>query len=71
MGSELTQRLEESLEMKRIKRKTMSPTNSAMLGGAAAGVLMALPAMAGSDNISANTNKVEHVLLISVDGMHR
>jgi len=42
-----------------------------MLGGAAAGLLLALPAIAGSDNINANTNKVEHVLLISVDGMHQ
>jgi hypothetical protein len=41
------------------------------LGGLAAGILSALPAIAGNDNINANnTTKVEHVLLISVDGMH-
>jgi hypothetical protein len=66
-----SQRLEESLEMKSsMKRKTKSLTNSAMLGSAAAGVLMALPALAGSDNVNVN-NKVAHVLLISVDGMHQ
>jgi hypothetical protein len=42
------------------------------LGGLAAGILSALPAIAGNDNINANnTTKVEHVLLISVDGMHQ
>jgi hypothetical protein len=38
-----------------------------MLGGAVAGILLALPAVAGNDSIG----KVEHVLLISVDGMHQ
>ena len=41
------------------------------LGGLAAGILSALPAIAGSDNINTKTSKVEHVLLISVDGMHQ
>ena len=42
------------------------------LGGLAAGILSALPAIAGNDNINTNnTTKVEHVLLISVDGMHQ
>jgi len=42
------------------------------LGGLVAGILSALPAIAGNDNINANnTSKVEHVLLISVDGMHQ
>jgi hypothetical protein len=40
-----------------------------MLGGAAAGLLLALPAMAGNENV--NITKVSHVLLISVDGMHQ
>jgi hypothetical protein len=40
---------------------------TAMLGGAVAGILLALPAVAGNDSIG----KVEHVLLISVDGMHQ
>jgi hypothetical protein len=39
----------------------------AILGGVAAGILLAFPAMAGSDNIT----KVQHVLLISIDGMHQ
>ena len=42
---------------------------TAMLGSVAAGILLALPAMAGSENV--NVTKVEHVLLISVDGMHQ
>src|ERR1700757_3527519 len=48
-------------------RTTLTP------GGLAAGILLALPAMAGNDNINTNnaTTKVEHVLLISVDGMHQ
>jgi hypothetical protein len=40
---------------------------TAILGGAVAGILLALPAVAGNDSIG----KVEHVLLISVDGMHQ
>src|SRR5215469_16092939 len=45
------------------------------LGSIAAGILLALPAIAGNDNNSANIttniNNVQHVLLISVDGMHQ
>ncbi|MBV9878420.1 MAG: alkaline phosphatase family protein [Verrucomicrobia bacterium] len=42
------------------------------LGGLAAGILSALPAIAGNDNNNTNnTSKVEHVLVISVDGMHQ
>jgi hypothetical protein len=42
------------------------------LGGLVAGILSTLPAIAGNDNINTNnTTKVEHVLLISVDGMHQ
>jgi Type I phosphodiesterase / nucleotide pyrophosphatase len=43
------------------------------LGGLAAGILSGLPAIAGNDNSNSNNNttKVEHVLLISVDGMHQ
>ena len=41
------------------------------LGGAAAGILLAVPAIAGNDKINTNTSKVDHVLLISVDGMHQ
>jgi Type I phosphodiesterase / nucleotide pyrophosphatase len=47
-------------------------TTTLTLGGFAAGILSALPAIAGNDNINTNNNtKVEHVLLISVDGMHQ
>src|SRR5579859_8262200 len=46
-------------------------TTTLTLGGLAAGLLSALPAIAGNDNINTNTSKVEHVLLISVDGMHQ
>jgi hypothetical protein len=52
-----------------ITPKTKFPADCSMLGGAAAGLLLALPAMAGSENV--NVNKVGHVLLISVDGMHQ
>ena len=45
------------------------------LGSMAAGILLALPAIAGNDNnssnITTNINNVQHVLLISVDGMHQ
>jgi len=45
------------------------------LGSIAAGILLALPAIAGNDNnstnITTNINNVQHVLLISVDGMHQ
>lgn len=41
------------------------------LGGLAAGILSALPAIAGNDNINTNIKTVSHVLLISVDGMHQ
>ncbi|MBV8102175.1 MAG: hypothetical protein JOZ31_23770, partial [Verrucomicrobia bacterium] len=45
------------------------------LGSMAASILLALPAIAGNDNNSANIttniNNVQHVLLISVDGMHQ
>src|SRR5258708_35328312 len=59
------------IEMKSsIIQKTKFPTNCSMLGGVAAGLLAALPALAGSDNVNVN-NKVAHVLLISVDGMHQ
>src|SRR6202011_4722576 len=58
------------IEMKSsITQKTKFPTNCSMLGGVAAGLLAALPTIAGSENV--NVNKVEHVLLISVDGMHQ
>ena len=40
---------------------------TAILGGAVAGILLALPAIAGSDSLT----KVDHVLLISVDGLHQ
>ncbi|HEX3444489.1 MAG TPA: hypothetical protein VHS80_07200, partial [Chthoniobacterales bacterium] len=40
---------------------------TAMLGGAVAGILLALPAVAKDDHLG----KVEHVLLISVDGLHQ
>jgi type I phosphodiesterase/nucleotide pyrophosphatase len=51
----------------------MKNRTTVTLGGLAAGILSALPAIAGNDNINTNTNitKVEHVLLISVDGMHQ
>jgi len=38
-----------------------------MLGAAVATILLALPALASSDDLE----KVEHVLLISVDGIHQ
>jgi hypothetical protein len=41
--------------------------STAMLG-AAAGVLLAAPATAGEDH---DHGRIEHVLLISVDGMHQ
>src|SRR5260370_20647414 len=41
---------------------------TAMLGGAVAGILLALPAVARDDD---DLKRVEHVLLISVDGMHQ
>jgi hypothetical protein len=51
-----------------MKNRTMTLT----LGSLAAGILSTLPAIAGNDNINTNnTSKVEHVLLISVDGMHQ
>ena len=40
---------------------------TAIFGAAVAGILLALPAVAGDDDLK----KVEHVLLISVDGMHQ
>jgi Type I phosphodiesterase / nucleotide pyrophosphatase len=40
---------------------------TAMFGAAAAGILLALPAMAKDDDLKT----VEHVLLISVDGLHQ
>jgi hypothetical protein len=40
---------------------------TAMLGGAVAGILLALPAVVKGDDLK----RVEHVLLISVDGMHQ
>jgi len=45
---------------------------SVALGSLAAGILLAFPAMAGDTNITSNTiTKVQHVLLISVDGLHQ
>ncbi|MBV8275334.1 MAG: alkaline phosphatase family protein [Verrucomicrobia bacterium] len=52
-----------------MKNRTITVT----LGGAAAAILSALPAIAGNDNNN-NDNKptkVDHVLLISVDGLHQ
>ena len=50
-------------------------TTTVTFGGLAAGILLALPAIAGNDNnssnITTNINNVQHVLLISVDGMHQ
>jgi hypothetical protein len=46
-------------------------TTTVTLGSLAAGILLALPAIAGNDNINTNITKVAHVLLISVDGMHQ
>jgi Type I phosphodiesterase / nucleotide pyrophosphatase len=46
-------------------------TTTLTLGGLAAGLLSALPAIAGNDNVNTNITKVSHVLLISVDGMHQ
>ena len=48
------------------KRKT-----TATFGGLAAGILLALPVIAGNDKINNNGTKVDHVLVISVDGMHQ
>ena len=41
---------------------------TAMLGGAVAGLLLAAPAVARDDD---DRGKVDHVLLVSVDGMHQ
>jgi Type I phosphodiesterase / nucleotide pyrophosphatase len=41
---------------------------TAMLGGAVAGILLAAPAVARDDD---NRGTVDHVLLVSVDGMHQ
>jgi hypothetical protein len=49
----------------------MKNRTTVTLGGLAAGILSALPAVAGNDNINTNITKVSHVLLISVDGMHQ
>jgi len=46
-------------------------TTTVTLGGLVAGILLALPAIAGNDNSNNNLTKVDHVLLISVDGMHQ
>jgi hypothetical protein len=46
-------------------------TTTVTLGGLAAGILSALPAIAGNDNVNTNVTKVDHVLLISVDGLHQ
>src|SRR6201993_1902510 len=46
-------------------------TTTVTLGGWAAGILSALPAIAGNDNVNTNITKVDHVLLISVDGLHQ
>jgi hypothetical protein len=46
----------------------MKNRTTVTLGGLAVGILSALPAIAGNDNINANTSKVEHVLLISAAG---
>jgi hypothetical protein len=46
-------------------------TTTVTLGGLAAGILSALPAIAGNDNVNTNITKVGHVLLISVDGLHQ
>jgi hypothetical protein len=46
-------------------------TTTVTFGGLAAGILLALPAIAGNDKNNTNTSKVDHVLLISVDGMHQ
>src|ERR1700757_3703852 len=46
-------------------------TTTVTLGGWAAGILSALPAIAGNDNVNTNITKVGHVLLISVDGLHQ
>src|SRR5260370_42290997 len=40
---------------------------TAMLGGAIAGILLAAPAVARDDD----DDRVDHVLLISVDGLHQ
>jgi type I phosphodiesterase/nucleotide pyrophosphatase len=42
---------------------------TAMLGGAVAGILLAVPAVARDDDD--HRGKVDHVLLISVDGLHQ
>ena len=41
---------------------------AAIFSGAVAGILLAAPAMAGDDD---HHKKVDHVLLISVDGLHQ
>jgi hypothetical protein len=41
---------------------------TAMFGAAVAGILLAAPAVAGDDD---HREKVDHVLLVSVDGMHQ
>src|SRR6516165_2298442 len=46
-------------------------TTTVTFGGLAAGILLALPAIAGNDKNNTNTSKVDHVLVISVDGMHQ
>ena len=46
-------------------------TTSVTIGSVAAGILLALPAIAGNDNSNKANAKVDHVLLISVDGMHQ
>ena len=49
----------------------MKNRTTVTLGGLAAVILSAVPAIAGTDNINTNSTKVGHVLLISVDGMHQ
>jgi hypothetical protein len=46
-------------------------TTTVTFGGLAAGILSALPAIAGNDKNNTNTSKVDHALVISVDGMHQ
>src|SRR5260370_34304000 len=72
VGAEIHRRYRRTqIEMKSsIIQKTKFPTNCSMLGGVAAGLLAAIPALAGSVYVNVN-NKVAHVLLISVDGMHQ
>ena len=42
-----------------------------MLGAAVAGILLAAPALAGDHDDRGDREKVDHVLLVSVDGMHQ